>query len=105
MLCGFDNGYGWQGGLGETALARKLCNCSDVEAFPAPDTGDDQAAASSLVRNLAFSTERFSQHQILRISWLHNFQQLEMKQEAMPRLKIFSIEDCNTLYWIPSQKD
>ncbi|KAK3195171.1 hypothetical protein Dsin_026481 [Dipteronia sinensis] len=76
------------GGLGETALARNLCNCSVVEAFPVPDTGHDQA-------------ERFSQLQILWISCLHNFQQLEMKQEAMPRLKIFSIEDCNTLYWIP----
>ncbi|KAK2665518.1 hypothetical protein Ddye_004092 [Dipteronia dyeriana] len=101
-------------GLGETALAQKLCNCSVVEAFPVPDTGDDQAVlyGSALDRNsipileqllLLWLENWLSQLQILCISWLHNFQQLAMKQETMPRLEIFSTEDCNTLYWIPER--
>lgn len=44
---------------------------------------------------------RFPQLEIFRLSWLRTLEKLIVDDQSMPRLKIFSREDCSNLMEVP----
>lgn len=54
-------------------------------------------------KKMVFSEEGFPQLQVLRLSWLRLLETLVLESGAMPRLKYFSIEDCNNHLIVPER--
>ncbi|ESR36828.1 hypothetical protein CICLE_v10029714mg [Citrus x clementina] len=54
-------------------------------------------------KKMVFSMAGFPQLQVLRLSWLRLLETLVVESEAMPRLKYFSIEDCNNQLMVPER--
>ncbi|KAK9177317.1 hypothetical protein WN944_029338 [Citrus x changshan-huyou] len=54
-------------------------------------------------KKMVFSMAGFPQLQVLRLSWLRLLETLVVESEAMPRLKYFSIEDCNNQWMVPER--
>lgn len=54
-------------------------------------------------KKMVFSMAGFPQLQVLRLSWLRLLETLVVESGAMPRLKYFSIEDCNNQLMVPER--